>query len=116
MTEPIRSAESREVFIYLEGREGVPAEIWTNPGDYGDSRRKRLKPRCISVTWRRRNAEPWQVSWLNVHANYMHANASNTGMSVCFIAGPGGELRRPVEDWMRDLLAEFTPEGEVVPV
>lgn len=115
MTERIRSAESREAFIYLEGREGVPADIWTNPGDYGDSRRKRLKPRCISVAWQRRNAEPWRITWLNVHADYLRAG-SHWSMSVIIVGGPDSTPRRPVEDWMRDLIAEFTPDGEVVPV
>jgi predicted transcriptional regulator len=97
----VRISEDHRADIYLRHFDNVPDEIWTEPGDYGDSRRKRLKPTAIAVTWRRRNDEPWQLASLSVMGTYQHAR-SDSGMSVRYVDG----LRtlRPIEPWITDLI------------
>lgn len=103
----VRISEDHRADIYLQHFAGVPDEIWTDPGAYGDSRRKRIKPTAISVSWRRRNGEPWELAHLSVMGTYLHARSAS-GMSVRYIDGQH-ELRT-VEPWIDELIAQARPD------
>lgn len=104
----VRISEDHQAFIYLKHFSNVPDEVWTDPGDYGDSRRKRLRPDCIAVTWRRINGEPWELSSLSVMGTYLHSR-SGSGISVRYF--DCGRETRPIEPWVTELIALAHPES-----
>jgi hypothetical protein len=100
ISEPIRFAESRELFVYVTaGEDSVPEHLWAPCFTGKNMRRQKVWPNCIAVTWARRNHEPWRLNWLSVHV----VNRYNTSTSV--------EPGNPIEQWILNLIMPHAPEG-----
>jgi hypothetical protein len=76
--------------------------VWTEPGAYGDSRRKRIKPESITVEWHRDPGETdWRMRSLAIQGKYVHARSS-LWMMVWYV--DGARARREIPKWLHDLV------------
>lgn len=106
--QPINIYDERTAYVDLSYFDTVPAELWTEPGDYGDSRRKRFKPDTLSVYWRKgRDDAGWKTRTIRVSGRYLHKRAW-FDIQVRYVA----DLQdgRPVEDWMVPLIEATRPK------
>lgn len=103
-------AEDHSANIYLEHFDGVPDELWTDPGQYGDSRRKRLRPTSIQVVWTRSQTRTlgewwgeWSITRLAVYGRYLRQGSDTT--MLCVLYQDGKRSLRKAEPWIEGLLA-----------
>lgn len=82
--------------------------VWTSPGDYGDSRRKRVKPETVRAEWHRGpSATEWRIVRLFIIGQYVHSRSS-LSLMVHYI--DGGRVLRDIPLWLGDLIALASPE------
>lgn len=101
--------DERTAYVDLSRSENVPEFMWTNPGDYGDSRRKRLKPETLCVEWRRDFRSPdWKLWDVWITGRYVHKSAASS-MSIHFATETRNVSGREIEPWMEPLIAATHP-------
>lgn len=100
--------DERTAYVDLT-KSDAPDVMWTDPGSYGDSRRKKLKPETLSVEWRRDFRKPeWKIWRVSISGPYLHKTASYS-LSLYFQGG--GHKDREVEPWMEPLIAATHPDA-----
>lgn len=99
----INIADERTAYVDLTRVETAPKEMWTAPGAYGGTRRKRIKPETLSVYWSKRIRDlDWSINRVTVSGRYIHSQ-SNSSMWIYLDEIP---------EWARTLIDQTDPRKE----